>query len=167
MRHIEIPRIEAFLIGLGRPGAEEALQPPVLGHLLGCRMCGRNVKSLSVAHLFHRLDLHPGTECPKDDELKAYAADCGSGSAPALSDHLRCCLWCALAVHDYFSAFPLVPATASVSREKARSESRRVMRLAALRSSAPKPPSSLLWQKGQRHGYYLGRQGNFWANPFF
>lgn len=155
MKHVEIPKIKSFLLGLDSPAVGRFLQPPVLEHILKCRTCQRDVQALAgTFDLIPRLTLYPETDCLKDAELRSFGSDPGRSLEPLVPrDHLKICLWCALVLHDHLSDPHCVLPVESPLQEAARMGSRRAMRAAVIQS----------FQGNARSVYYLGKQRILWA----
>lgn len=130
MKHVDVPRLKPFLLGFGSPILARPLQPSVLEHLLKCRACLDEVQEM--ADTFDptpRLALYPETDCLGDSEL------CGCGPQPvARMDHLRTCLWCALAVHDHLALPHAAPSVEEGREQIARMNSLRALRAAAFQA---------------------------------
>jgi hypothetical protein len=152
MRHIDAPKIQSFLTGLRSQSGwpSEDLQPPILGHLLGCGSCRTRIGSLS-AYFGKRLrtSLYPETDCPKDSELRIPSLAAGQ------LNHLKECLWCALAFHDLLGNKKM-PVYTNSHYNRAKVNCHRVMRAAVSRHSAPDNPMD-----------FMGNSGIIWARDNF
>lgn len=159
MKHVEVPKIKSFLLGLDSPALGRSLQPPVLEHILKCRTCQKDVQALAGAFdQIPRLTLYPETDCHEDAELRSFGSDPGQSSQPVVRrGHVKACLWCALALHDDLSGPIRALPVESHRQETARMESRRAMRAAVIQS----------FQGNPRSVYYLGKRRIIWAGRLF